>query len=245
MACIIATNTKKFIKDLCKDYNPHNFQLVLVSKDITTEGRYDNVYAATELMPSKEAFNARINAGEFDFNSKYVAQLKENPDTVACLATIVKSVVNHKKNIILLCSDTEYEYGYLDTLAHYLEKVFKISVYSVQNLKKKGDKLLKKSPKNEEEIEKNLLKVIDDLKSNTVDKKSKSKNKTLKEYTKLVTKECKKKYLYKMLTKFSDFDEDKDACSKKDLIDVCLEFGQSLPENKVNKLVKYLKKQLD
>lgn len=234
MSCIIAVNSKDFIKKFCKDNNPHNFDIILVSKDITTEGRYDNVYLAEELYPSKSAFNARINAGEYDFTSKFITQLKENPNSIACLVSMVKSVLN-KRNLVLICSEQEESYGILEIIAKHIEDTFKLPVYSAKDLQKKGEKLLNKTPKNEDVIKKKVLKAIDELKENN------SHQKSIKEFKKLIDK-MKKKRLYKMLTKFSDFDDDIEEFTKSDIQDICLQFANSLPEDKVEKLIKYLKK---
>lgn len=242
MACLIKMDSKKFIKDFCKEYNPHNFHIILVSKDITSRGKYDNVYVAEDLYPTKEVFGARINAGSKEFELKYLRQLQNHKDASFILATIVKSIIKYKMNVVLLCSETEDEYGFVDIICDYLETVYKLPTVTMKQLKKKGDKLLKKSPKNIDEIEKAYLKVITSMEETSDSKKEKDKEgkKLRKELHKLID-ESKKKKLYKMLTKYSDFDEDIDDCTKQELQEICGEFVDSLSTKRLAKLRKFFK----
>lgn len=244
MACLIKLDSKEFIKGFCKDYNPHDFHIVLVSNDITSKGKYDNVYVAEDLFPTKEVFGARINAGSKEFELKYLQQLQHHKDAALILATIVKSIVEYKKNVVIMCSDSEEEYGYLDIICDYLETVYKLSAVSMKKLKKKGDKLLKKAPKHIEEIEKAYIKAISEMEKSTPSKKDKEKakdeKKLRKELYKLIN-ESKKKKLYKLLLEYSDFDEDIEDYTKEELQEVCMAFVDSLSAKRLNKLRKFFK----
>lgn len=244
MACLIKMDSKKFVKDFCKEFNPHDFHIILVSKDITTKGKYENVFVAKDLFPTKQVFDARINAGTKEFELKYLQQLQHHNDARLIIASIVKSVIKYNLNVVLLCSESEEEYGFIDIIADYIETVYKLETVSFKQLKKKGNKLLKKAPKNIEEIEKTYIKVVGSLEEATPSKKGNDKEKEEKKLRKELYKlidGSKKKKLYKLLLEFSDFDEDIEDCSKQELQEVCIAFVDSLNAKRLNKLRKFFK----
>lgn len=243
MANLITMDSKKFIKEFCKEYNPHDFQIILVSKDITSKGKYDNVYVAKDLFPTKQVLASRINAGTEEFKFNYVKQLNTK-EAQLVLLTIVKSIMKKNMNILLLCSETEDDYEFLEVISDYMETKFKLPSYTMKSLKKKGDKILTKAPKNIDEIEKAYVKQLGMLEKSTPNDKEKDKNKEEKKLKKELSKlidNSKKKKLYKMLLEFSDFDDDIDDYSKEELQEVCLAFVDSLNAKKLNKLKKFLK----
>lgn len=237
MACLIKLDSKTFLNKFCKEYNPNDFQIVLISNDIKSKNKFENVMVAKELFPSKEVLSAKVNAGDNDFKEGYFTQLKQH---MLSVATIVLSVAKYNSNVILLCSEVENEFEYIDILADFIETLYNIEAITFKKLKKKP-KLLSKPI--DEDIVEDIEEEIEHIKK----KYSKvggceETSEILDEYILLVGDVGKKK-LKKMFLEFSTMESDElSEMSKKEIKSMAIEFGHSLNEKRLKKLIKYLSK---
>lgn len=147
MACLVTMDSKKFIKDFLSDYDPKDFQFVLVSENITTIKKHKNVMPVNKLIPPPAIMAEHLNGNTKEFKKKYFDYLKKN-EVNSIVSILIKAVLNGW-NVIMLCSKSESEYGYLDVLAEFIEKKYKMKVHSAKSFMKDPKKAMKLKNKNE------------------------------------------------------------------------------------------------
>ena len=220
MSVLIKMKSSDFVGDFVKNFEHDKFNILLISSDVKKEktgkkgDEYKHIYSLPELIPPPHIMNIYLgNLDESKYKSEYGKYL-ENPDNIDILTTIVRLVAVEKQNVILLCSDNEYEYLYLEALCDYIMARFGLKSYKYKKYKqliKKGEEL---SIGDEDKIESTLedLSKIKKKKIKNTDKemienslKEKSK-KDLRKYCKSrnieYTKDIKKKELIKKIIKF-------------------------------------------
>lgn len=136
MGRIITMNSKEFIKDFVSRYDTRKFQYVLVSDDIRTNGKKDNVYALGALIPPPDIVSIYVNKGICDkYKQKYFEYLSE--EKVENLLTImVKLCAIDNTDVIILCSDDETKYKYMEMISEYMETIYHIKVFKYKKIKK-------------------------------------------------------------------------------------------------------------
>lgn len=166
MGAIIRMSSKEFLKKFVKEEDYRKFNFLLISEDIKNNKEYNNVYSLKALIPPPNIISIFVNEGRSDkYVRKYIDYLRF-PKVEALLTVIVKLAIIENSNVILLCSESEKEFGYLKIICDYIEKVYKVKTYSYKKYinnpkacekvkdKKEVVKILEKKLKNfDEDVE--------------------------------------------------------------------------------------------
>lgn len=160
MGCIIRMNSEKFISKFLKEFNPNEFQFVLISENITTAKRYKNVMPIQTLIPPPNVVTTFINEGMTkSYEKKYIEYL-ERPEINSLVTIIVKAALSGF-NMILLCSKSEDDFKYLKMLCDFIEKHYKIKTYTMKKFIEDPNKAVK--IKNKEEVTNIVMKAMEKL----------------------------------------------------------------------------------
>lgn len=128
MASIILMKTSEFINEFCGKYNHRNFNFLLISNDVKTKGKYNNVTQLRSLLPPTNAVSAYLNGSDKQaYHQKYYKHLASAQND-SILTTVVKLAAIDDTNIVFLCTDDEAEIKYLKPLQTYIETVFYVKV---------------------------------------------------------------------------------------------------------------------
>lgn len=161
---IFIMDGKTFQKVFAKKEDPDKIlkaRYIIVSSRIRTmESEFDNVQKAnTILFPTKEILSDSRSADRDYFDRVYKRQLKK---AKTFFSNIVFNAIKKKKTFIFLCSETEWNIGYLRDIADYIEKQFHYPVYNYLRYKKGKEKIRQFDPdtvlrkcKKQQEVEKN------------------------------------------------------------------------------------------
>lgn len=173
MAAIIKMNSKEFLDDFLDKFNYKKYNFILVSNDITTQKKYDNVYAIPSLIPPPNVMAELIREGDVDkYAKKYIKYLSQ-PKVEAFITVLVKLAVVENSNVIILCSKDEYEYDYIELLSDYISTVYGAKVFSYKKYKK-NPKKCDSSDGNKKKIVKVLRKKIANIDIESEDAVNKS-----------------------------------------------------------------------
>lgn len=220
MGVLLKMKSSEFVGDFVKVFDHDKFNILLISSDVKKEKKkdenYKHIYTLPELIPPPNVMSIYLNRlDESEYKSAYGKYL-ENPDNLTILATIVRLTAIENSNVILLCSDNEYEYKYVDSLCEYIKARFGLNSYKYKKFKqafKKGEDLdigdiekiessldkLNKASKKAKKIKNDDKEMIE----NSLKEKSK---KELRKYCKSKNikydKEMKKKELIKKIIKY-------------------------------------------
>ena len=198
---IMRMNSKTFLKKFVEDKETilRKYNYVLVSHEINTNGTHENVIRSTTLVPPSSVLGHQINGDINRYYNSYMDYLA-SPECLHLLLTMVKASIDGM-DIILLCSKSEDQYGYLDMIAEFLERNFGIKVYEFEEYKKDDAGECRKI-KDIERTKKAMMSAIEFL------KKAKIANK----------KEQDKKDKVKIKAELKDM-------KKKELKEICKEYG--------------------
>jgi hypothetical protein len=153
-------NSEKFISKFLKEFNPNEFQFVLISENITTAKRYKNVMPIQTLIPPPNVVTTFINEGMTkSYEKKYIEYL-ERPEINSLVTIIVKAALSGF-NMILLCSKSEDDFKYLKMLCDFIEKHYKIKTYTMKKFIEDPNKAVK--IKNKEEVTNIVMKAMEKL----------------------------------------------------------------------------------
>lgn len=137
MAHLIKMDSVTFLNDMMENKeNPDKFTFLVVSRDITVNGKNKNVYPLDKLIPTPQVLTEFIDNG---YTKKYEKKYLKYLETHNCrmlLATIAKIVTVEETNVVLLCSEHETQYKYIDLIAKYLKKVYGITSCSYKKFVK-------------------------------------------------------------------------------------------------------------
>lgn len=183
MAHLITMDSITFLNKMMKDkHNPDKFNFLVVSKDISTNGDNKNVYVLDKLLPKPQVLTEFIDQGfTKKYAKKYMNQLEEHNNKIL-LATIAKIVTVEETNVVMLCSEHESQYMYIDLITKYLEKVYGVKSCTYKKFMKNPDKYDNKDISHKK-IEKLITKEMESIgveydsgkKSKKKDKKKKKK----------------------------------------------------------------------
>lgn len=202
MGAIIRLNSKKFIHDFLKEFDPNKFQFLLISENITTKGEYSNVYSLPALIPPPYITSVFINEGFSKAYKKGYLEYLQKPEVKSLITIMIQTVVIHDMNLVLLCSMSEDEFQYLDMICEFIEAEYKLNTYTYKKYQKDPEKASK--IKNKDEVTQILMKAIDKLHDSGVDLNPKiNKNKLEKKLGKMDKGDL-KKYCKQRGIKFDD-----------------------------------------
>ena len=140
MPTVITMNSKEFLKKFVKNYDYSKFVFFVISQDVKSKGKYDNVYNVQSLLPPPYIVSEYVNNGISDeYVSKYMNYLSM-PKNEALLTVMVKMCVADNRDIVLLCSDNETQYKYLSYITKYMQTVFKIKAVQFKKYNKNPKK---------------------------------------------------------------------------------------------------------
>lgn len=140
MGAIIRMDSKKFIKDLIPTVNHDEFQFILISQFIQSRGEFKNVKALPRLMPPNSLIHLYLDGDKKEYKKQYANYLK-SPEIDAFISIVVKAAVTEDMKIVLLCSHTEDEYGYLKMLTEYIEAAYQVKTHTWKDYNKNPDKV--------------------------------------------------------------------------------------------------------
>jgi len=163
MGCVIRMNSEEFIADFLKEFNPDDFQFILISENITTKRRYKNVMPIKALIPPPNVAQIFINDGMCkSYESKYFDYLKKK-DVEALITIIAKSALSGM-NLVLICSKSEDDFKYLKIICQFIEEEYRLKTYTLKrfmNDPRKASKI-----KNDREVTSILMKKMEKLHEN-------------------------------------------------------------------------------
>lgn len=208
-------------KKLCKfltDKNPDEYYYVLISDNVVSDGKYDNVSVMPLLTPPPKVIREFYNNGLTDnYQSLYLSYLGSNVEASMNIATIIKAAIIDGYKIVLINSPAEKTSCYMRLLADYIESCFLIKVYSYKEYKKNQVKA--ESPYTNEELLKatqrllSLCKHIEDEGQNA--EIILHPEKFVKNLNKLKKKELRKYCNMKNIALYGDEGKDKEAMISK------------------------------
>lgn len=139
---------KTFQKVFVKKEDPDKIlraRYIIVSSRIRTmESEFNNVQKAnTILFPTQEILSDSRSADIDYFNRVYKRQLRK---AKTFLSNVVLNAIKKKKTFIFLCSETEWDIGYLQNIADFVEKQFHYPVYNYLRYKKGKEKIRQFEP---------------------------------------------------------------------------------------------------
>lgn len=212
MGAIIRMESKKFIKDFMPEFNHKEYQFILVSEFITTRNEFKNVKAMPKLMPPPNIIKAFIEGDKKGYQKAYLQYL-QIPNVEALLSIIIKAAIVNDMKIVLMCSQSENEFGYLKYICEYIEAVYKMKTFTLKEFSKDPEKASK--VKNKDEVMKILGKKFERMEKTGVDLTTKTdKEKYVKELKKMGRKGM-KKLAKKKGIKIDDGDLTKEEFAKK------------------------------
>lgn len=136
MGAIIRMSSKEFLKTFVKKEDYRKFNFLLISEDITSLGKYKNVNSIPTLIPPPNVVSVFVNEGLSDkYVKKYINYL-QLPRVEAILTVIVKLAIVENTNVVLLCSEKEDEFGYLNIIGKYIKTVYNVPTYSYKRFRK-------------------------------------------------------------------------------------------------------------
>lgn len=210
MGLIMKMDSKKFINKFLKEFNPEEFQFLLISENITTNNEHKNVMALPALIPPVNISSIYVNEGfSKEYKKKYLEYLKKE-NIKALVTIIVNAAVIQNLNVVLLCSKSESEFKYLDMICEFIEAEYKMKTYSYKKFSKDPKKSMQID--NKEKVSNILFKNIEKLKESGANFDSKiNESKLEKKLNKLDKKELVKYCKYKNI-------KVNKGASKKDII---------------------------
>lgn len=185
-------NSKQFLKKFVEDKKTilKSYNYVLISHEINSNGTHDNVTRATTLVPPSSVLGYQINGDIDRYYNSYMDYLA-SPQCLHLLLTMVKASIDGL-DIIILCSKSEDQYGFLDMINDFLQKNFGIKVYEFDEVKE--DKESCRKIKDFERTKKAMMSAVEFLKqANIANKKEQDKKDKAK--IKAELKDMKKKEL--------------------------------------------------
>lgn len=153
MGTIIRMNSKEFLKDFLGKFNPMAYNIVLVSEDIKTKQKYKSVTSLPKLIPATSVISKLVSdCDDKEYYKRYYSQLSQK-ECDMLITIIVKLALVDDVDVILMCSETESEYGYLEGICNYIEEFYLVDTYSYKKYKKNPKKCrIKKSRKTEKAV---------------------------------------------------------------------------------------------
>lgn len=140
MGAIIRMNSKTFKNDFLKEIENHEeFNIIPISENITTKGKYPNVKAIPRLMPPPNVVGAFINQGNKAYKEAYLQYLK-NPQIEAFLSIMVTGAIKENLKVVLICSKSEDDFKYLELICEYIEAIYGMPTYTWKEYKKNPEK---------------------------------------------------------------------------------------------------------
>ena len=140
MASIITINEKELVKDFVKKFNYKKYTFVLLSSDIVTEGKYNNVWPMNKLLPpSKVLVDIIDGAGKKAYKEKYRKYLNM-PESLVYVMMILHRVAIDNGDVVLVCSEGEEELKYMKIFKDFLGDAFGTPVYKYKDYAKNPDK---------------------------------------------------------------------------------------------------------
>ena len=130
---MIYMNSLEFTKHfLDTDLDATKTLFVCVSTTLNLDLGDKRVIRIEELLPNAEQ-TGLFDGGYIDaYKTKYARHLQLTPLT-ATLATLAKYAINDERHVVLLCGVGESQFGYLETIALYMEAVMDFKVYNVKD----------------------------------------------------------------------------------------------------------------
>lgn len=209
MGAIIRMESKKFFKDFLPEVNQKDYQFIVISEFIKTNGKSPNVKAIQRLMPPAKVLSEFIDGNKKAYKKAYLNYL-QNPQIESFLSIIVKAAVINDMNIVLICSHSENEFKYLKYICEYIETVFKLKTYTWADFNTDPEKARK--IKNKDEVAQILNKKFEKMQKLGVNLETNvDKEKVVKQLKELGKKGMKKIAKAKGIKLDEDLSKDKMA----------------------------------
>ena len=135
MGSIIKMGSQDFF-DFVDRYDYREFEFVVISNDIRHNGKHENVAQLQRLIPPANIVSEFITNGYTKkYKKKYMKYLSR-PEVEALIITIVQMAVVKDINVVLLCSDNESQYSYLDMISEFIENEYNCKPCSYKKFRK-------------------------------------------------------------------------------------------------------------
>ena len=150
MASLMFMSFTDFITKFAKDHEINKYELIIISKDLVTsiqrripetnsttyESKYQNIDFASNLYPLTSVMEFSYSSSKERFAEAYINQLdnSENFQDLCCIADLI---VNDNKDVILLCSNIEYQQGFMQILSEHMFNMFRLESYSYEEFLEK------------------------------------------------------------------------------------------------------------
>lgn len=153
---LVITKQSKFDK-----VDSELFQVVTVSREITSTKGVDAVNLGGLYPPAELAIKAD-NMGKKKFAKKYKEFLKSEAAQVE-IFNLVLAIKSAKKGFLFVCSDDEWDLGYLQCMAEYMMKTFGYTFIGIKDAAKEIKKALSSLSKKEKKNEKKYNKFVKEM----------------------------------------------------------------------------------
>ena len=140
MAVIVKMTSDDFLSKFVKDFNYKKFNFLLVSQDIKTTQKYKNVYALPSLIPPTPIMSAIINNGDKKKAIKKYREYLLTPRALTLMTILVRLAVVDNSNVVLICSEDEGKYNYLDILCDFIEELYGVKIHTYKKFAKNPEK---------------------------------------------------------------------------------------------------------
>lgn len=163
MSCIIRMTSGEFLDKFIKKHDYRKFNFLLISENITTDDKYRNVYAGPSLIPPQNIISTFIHEGYTERYVKKYLDYLQTPRVEALITAAVKLAIIDNSNVIMVCSEAEAEFKYIDIICQYIETVYGVKTYTYKQYRKNPEKCEAVSDKVKKRAGKILEKKIRDI----------------------------------------------------------------------------------
>lgn len=186
MATIFTMNQEELKKDFIKKFNYKKYTFCVISADIVSNGKHDNVWVMKRLLPPTKALVDMVSGNnKKSYKEKYLKYINL-PESLVYIMMILQRLAIDDSNVVLICSKEEDELKYMNIIRKFFDETFDITVYKFKDYMKNPKKCdsvkdVKRIKKQMQYIYENVITretidaVSDDAIFNTKSKKKKKK----------------------------------------------------------------------
>lgn len=206
---IIQLEGKDFFTKFIDNEIYTDYQFLLISTDIETSGEHKNVMKMKELIPNGYIMEHFMSGEKKQYAAEYESFLRR--DGIRALITVMmKTVIQNKFKVILLCSEEEKEYKYIKMIRKFIEEEYDFPTYTYKKYCKCREEGGFKEVKNLDKITKQVNKEIERINKLNIavgGADAQKMEKAKKQLEKMSKKDMKKFCKAKGFKKYKDLDE--------------------------------------
>jgi recombinational DNA repair ATPase RecF len=143
MSQLILVSSDKLVQ-FALENDIKNYNFIVISRNIRNSGEFNNVFSIPPLIPPSAIMANYINGDKNKYRERYFSYLT-SPLPESLITTLVKLLLIDDSNVVLICSEMEKEYKYINMIAEYIYTVYGISSVKFKKyMKDKKDELVVK-----------------------------------------------------------------------------------------------------